>query len=537
MKAINKTLLVVMVIVLCGLSIGFSSFSSSMSISEISAIITPVVDIEITNISVNNTTSSAISNYEEYHNNIMSVGLSLPNSDSSIRYKISITNYGNVSMAIKSISGLPEDLEYSLDGYNLGELLCDSSNQCNLGSVAEFYITIKYKNGSYTGSNNYDINLYMIFSKPYRVNYNIPTRDYPTSIMESDNLVVNFAFPYCNISVSSNDGVLTKDTDYTYNNGVLTVNNVVKDINISVNNYISNTHCLYDGASKTTGTSNGISYNYASSVSLMNDKYGGTSTDDTGNLRYYGANPNNYVYFNCSNTDANGRAYGSIDYNYSSSCAVFRIIGVFNEKDSQSSGSSERIKIVSSTPNTTQVKFHSSNVNNWIGSSSQVYLNGTYSLTPIASSMIKTTYFSLGGIRKFNKEYANQVYAIERGTVVPSTSYQTYWVGNVGLIYPSDAFYSADFTNTTCARANVSTFGNCNNYMWLGKGYNYFYTMNPITQKTQQVIALTTNATVTGVNASTNGNIFPSMYLNENIFLLSGNGSSSSPYVMWLPSN
>ena len=33
----------------------------------------------------------------------------------------------------------------------------------------------------------------------------------------------------------------------------------------------------------------------------MNDRLGGTTDDyNAGNIRYYGATPNNYVYFNCS---------------------------------------------------------------------------------------------------------------------------------------------------------------------------------------------------------------------------------------------
>ena len=53
---------------------------------------------------------------------------------------------------------------------------------------------------------------------------------------------------------------------------------------------------LYNNASKSTVTNNGITYNYANSVSLMNDRLGTTSTGiNDGNIRYYGASPNNYV--------------------------------------------------------------------------------------------------------------------------------------------------------------------------------------------------------------------------------------------------
>ena len=58
---------------------------------------------------------------------------------------------------------------------------------------------------------------------------------------------------------------------------------------------------LYTEAAKETVTNNSITYNTAPSVSLMNDRLGGTTEDlNGGNIRYYGASPNNYIYFNCA---------------------------------------------------------------------------------------------------------------------------------------------------------------------------------------------------------------------------------------------
>ena len=66
--------------------------------------------------------------------------------------------------------------------------------------------------------------------------------------------------------------------------------------------------------STTPVKNNNVNYYYAPSESLMQDT--------AGNIRYYGANPNNYIYFNCD------------DYSNqtSSTCEVWRIIGVFDEK-------------------------------------------------------------------------------------------------------------------------------------------------------------------------------------------------------------
>ena len=65
-------------------------------------------------------------------------------------------------------------------------------------------------------------------------------------------------------------------------------------------NFASYVDAKYSTSTKTVVTNNNISYNYVPSLSLINDKQGGTALDEDGNIRYYGASPNNYVYFNCS---------------------------------------------------------------------------------------------------------------------------------------------------------------------------------------------------------------------------------------------
>lgn len=62
---------------------------------------------------------------------------------------------------------------------------------------------------------------------------------------------------------------------------------------LPLTHYISN---LYNSAEKSEVTNNNITYNYATQVNLMNDRLGGTTDDfDAGNIRFYGANPNNYI--------------------------------------------------------------------------------------------------------------------------------------------------------------------------------------------------------------------------------------------------
>lgn len=115
---------------------------------------------------------------------------------------------------------------------------------------------------------------------------------------------------------SSKKSITLADSMVIYPNQTLPEN----IINQQAAKYITN---LYETSTKTTVTNNSINYNYAISKSLMNDRKGSSSIGiDSGNIRYYGADPNNYVYFNCN-------SYNSQN---SSSCEKWRIIGVFDGK-------------------------------------------------------------------------------------------------------------------------------------------------------------------------------------------------------------
>ena len=88
----------------------------------------------------------------------------MPNEESSVTYAVEITNLGNTDMAISDISGLPDNLDYSISKYNLRDILSDDndSNHCSFGSVSTIYITIGYTNNKYidTGINLYNSSNY-----------------------------------------------------------------------------------------------------------------------------------------------------------------------------------------------------------------------------------------------------------------------------------------------------------------------------------------------------------------------------------------
>ena len=223
---------------------------------------------------------------------------------------------------------------------------------------------------------------------------------------------------------------------------------------------------LYIDASKSTVTNNSIKYNYASSESLMNDRLGGTTTSlDGGNIRYYGASPNNYIYFNCETyPDTN--------------CELWRIIGVFDGKVKLM-----RNEIIGEYSwDTSETSFPSSDTGNGYNKWSQADLmkllnpgyesksvggslyynsksgtcyNGQYKATTscnFTSSGIKNdatrekiaeVTWNLGGWEGEFK-YSNEVYKYERGTKVTSGN-STKWEGKIALPYSSDYGYATDF--------------------------------------------------------------------------------------------
>ena len=251
---------------------------------------------------------------------------------------------------------------------------------------------------------------------------------------------------------------------------------------------------LYTSAAKVTATNNSITYNTAPSVSLMNDRLGGTTTDlDGGNIRYYGANPNNYIYFNCS------------DYSNqtSSTCETWRIIGVFDGKLKLIKGSqigtyswdnknistgaendtgkndwttarlmkllnpSNYYKVDSNDNNLGQSLYYNSASGKCYRSSNNATVNCDFTSTGIKNAetrnMIAETTYNLGGWNS-NSVYSNQIYEYERGTTVYSGR-PTTWKGKIALAYPSDYGYAADlnqckdktlydYDNRTCTSNN-----------------------------------------------------------------------------------
>lgn len=163
MRSYAKFLPIILIVCVLFLSIGFSSFSSILTIGDIKASVRPTKNIRVTSFYVIDSSSEGRSMWEEYSVDKISTEVTLPNSDSEVSYMVEVTNLDSNYMMIESISGLPNNISYRLEDYQLKDKLCNENDQCNLGSKTKFKIILENKDGS-TVINPQVVSLELIFS-------------------------------------------------------------------------------------------------------------------------------------------------------------------------------------------------------------------------------------------------------------------------------------------------------------------------------------------------------------------------------------
>lgn len=226
------------------LSAGFSSLSTSLNMSAM-AIVRPQKDIRVTAVSSSNTTLSGSSNEEEYDVRSIITSVSLPNADSTITYDVTVTNIGNVEMGILSISGLPNNLTYSISNYNLKDVLCDDNDntKCKLGSETTLHITIGYANNGYNSNSiNYNFQMDFEFKEVYSISYIGFTNvaNLPKTILKDETKTITF-----NNSTDIPLDVSTNNATGNYTNPTLTLSNAVG--NVTITRYYSVTYNDFTG--------------------------------------------------------------------------------------------------------------------------------------------------------------------------------------------------------------------------------------------------------------------------------------------------
>ncbi len=277
--------------------------------------------------------------------------------------------------------------------------------------------------------------------------------------------------------------------------------------------------------------------------------------DPDGNVRYMGSNPNNYVSFNGE---------------------LWRIIGVFDVASTYGGSTEKRVKIIrdepigdyawDNKPSGTGSSTSSSGSNDWSDSIlMEVLNNGPYwnrtsgtcpygdttkscdfssiGLTSEAKSLIGDAVWNLGGSVLYTSTSGlpSHFYGYERGTTV-YTGHSTYWVGKIGLMYPSDYGYATGGGTTTnrenCLLIEMNKwsdydgYSDCanNNYI-LYTGW-FQWTMTPNLSNSSNVFTTSHEGYVSNIMAFCGYYVRPTTYLKSSVLITGGDGSSSNPYTL-----
>lgn len=287
--------------------------------------------------------------------------------------------------------------------------------------------------------------------------------------------------------------------------------------------------------------------------------------DLNNNIRYYGTDPNNYIYFNCSDYSKQS----------SSTCEIWRIIGVFDGKvklisnydigrhpwnyNDNADASTDFTKSVWSTASLMKLLNPGYESETTGGSlyynskSGECYEsdNGSgkrlcnFTSTGIKNaatrSLISDTNYTLPTIyRGGDRGEPNIIYMTENEYYYGST-YET-WTGKIAIPYASDFAYATDLN--MCK--DVSTFESsnpyaiCRSYNWLasyhGSG-NSLWFMNhfdnagcPSGTPCHAVSSLDYNGDFKIEYVGASDYVYPVLYLNTGTAVVAGNGTIVSPY-------
>ena len=250
--------------------------------------------------------------------------------------------------------------------------------------------------------------------------------------------------------------------------------------------------------------------------------------------RYEGKSPNNYVLFNGE---------------------LWRIIGVFDSATHGLSG--QNLTKIIREQSIGSYAWHKSNTNNWTASSLKTILNDYYynasstggatcyfysttvpgncdftkiGLNETSRGMIENVTWHLGG-HSTPSATAATFYTAERGTTVYGSN-STTTTGYIGLMYPSDYGYSV--LASSCARTtNLGSYNSsiCGGKSWLLKNGTE-WTMTHYSSNSSFVFFVSNLANLSSNLASNGYAVRPTAYLKSNVYVVSGTGSITDPYVI-----
>ena len=264
----------------------------------------------------------------------------------------------------------------------------------------------------------------------------------------------------------------------------------------------------------------------------------GLKKDNTAdqNIRYYGSDPNNYVSFNNE---------------------LWRIIGVFGNN----------VKLVRSEKlgdlswDSSESSINSGwGVNEWSQSDLKNYLNTMYyggtsvtcyngqnkkevtcpanKLDNTSKSLIDNYTWNTGAIELGKASDTLAFYKDERGNLTglinnDTVERTTTWPGYIGLPYATDWAYASgnDICEVNMRSKDSSNKFICLNDNWMSKGEEY-WTLSPRASNVDSIWMVSNFVSVWTNSASSPYALHPSIYIKNNVQIISGTGASSDPYIL-----
>ena len=427
-------------------------------------------------------------------------------------------------------------------------------------NVSEFLRKIN-TSGNITVMNNRDevLNNNSLVGTGSRVTINLSKDNYDYLLMikgdiNGDGLLslddINVISDYLYKNKNSLTGIYLDAADYD-NNSSYNLEDIMKIAYKMNNNVTLNT--LADKIVNMYNTSDETTEVVVGNVTYKLDTKNKLISDIDGNIRYYGKEPDNYVYFNC-------------DKYPSETCEVWRIVGVFDGKvklvKNNSLGSlsydfNYNDDLSSKTYNN---NWHSSSIKNllngaYLNNEDTIYYNYDYKNDIISQVALnfKTDHTGIkentidyisnfkynAGNWYYNDKfmYADEIYNYEKGFgVYDGLYYNTTWIGKIAFANTSDYMYSADFTKCTLSFYEYdNTICSVENWMTPVLAVDFAgWSLNGVTNRDTsmfvfyQVTGGYATARVTSIIP-----VVPVLHLKEDIKVIAdGDGSVVNPYKL-----
>lgn len=233
-KKYKKTFLnCIIIFIIFSLSIGYSAFSSELSISKIVADVRIKKDVRITDVSFVNTSSKEVLlNDSNYDADSILANITFSNMSSYVTFKVTISNLGNQEIGIYNIN-LPDGLRAEISNYKLNDKICDNSGKCSLGISKNVNIKVYPVSELGLKQENMKIDFdFRIFHKITYTGINIDNT-YPTEIIDGGNLSITFKEDLDRVIMTSNNIQIGYYNQIT-NGQTITINNIIGDVEIFV---------------------------------------------------------------------------------------------------------------------------------------------------------------------------------------------------------------------------------------------------------------------------------------------------------------